>query len=336
MKLYTLIITFLLYSSLSSHASLDDKLLKVESEVMARNVALNNDYLNRTNQKFGIRHYGTSKTNQAIFLRGNDKLVILYHGFMASPFEMLSLGEYLRDKTGSSIYIPIIPGFAAHYKVNGKYNFKEWQESVKDNIDFMKQHFSHISLVGYSIGAGLLADYSLRNELDEKIKSLTLLSPFYKGAPWQVTFLGATVTGGLLSTLNKLFKVKKIKLETVDKIVKGKYRDLDIILKDKVNYTQVFSVKAATTLMQLTRSLKLIRNSKSIDIPVFLGYSKADQTISWRYAKRFTKRHFKNIESTYIINKEQAVPHEIVVPDKELNPNFLELFSGVSDFISSH
>jgi alpha-beta hydrolase superfamily lysophospholipase len=149
-----------------------------------------------------------------------------------------------------------------------------------------------------------------------------LLSPFFKGASWQQTWAGATTAKGFLAILKSVFRLKKVSLSRVDRISRGKYRDLDILLNDPDTYDQAFSLRAGMNILTLTRALKSIRNKVQSDIPTSVAVSAADQTISWKYALKFSKRHFSELQDTLVLPKEEMTPHEIVVPDESLNKAF--------------
>ena len=300
-----------------------------------KNVQINLEYLKKTKGKFGIKNFKNKNTNKSLYIKGNEKLLIMFHGFMASPYEMKALAEYLHERSGYSIYMPLIPGLGAHYKVGKKYGFDDWEKSIIDNIELSKDCFKEIGLVGYSIGAGLLTNYILREKQKGNIKNLTLLSPFYNGAPWQGSVLGANVSIGSLNFLYYVLQVKKIKLSNVYKLSGKKYRDLLVLLNDPEHYTQTFSLKSAKNIMDITKSLKLIRNNKTSGIDTFVAYSESDQTISTSFVDEFLDRHFTNVKRKLVIEESLNIPHEIVVPDQQLNPYYENLYSEVGDFLEN-
>lgn len=323
----------LLLSFFFSSVVLGNCVQSIKDDISTLNNKIHQEYSLITEGKSGIKNFSQAKSNEAIFIEGDNKVLVLFHGFMASPREMLALGQHLYQTLGHSIYIPMIIGFGAVSEVNEAYNFEDWQRSLASNIALMERCYADIGVVGYSIGAGILTDHLLSESASKNIKSVVLLSPFFKGHAWQMPALGTALSKGMLNSVRYLFRVKKIKLTTVDKLTRGRYKDLRVLIDDPDTYTQSFSVKSGKALMDITKSLKRVASSKQSHLPTFLAYSKSDQTISWRFAQKFTSKHFSHIEDSLVIEKEENIPHEIVVPRLDLNPSFSELYDRISTFL---
>tara|TARA_R110000868_G_scaffold38661_1_gene135010 strand:+ start:9260 stop:10261 length:1002 start_codon:yes stop_codon:yes gene_type:complete len=306
----------------------------LQSEIKNLSNEIHSEYLSHTKGKHGIKNFEKERTNEALFIEGDDKVIVMFHGFMASPREMLPLAKSIHQELGHSIYIPMIRGFGAVSEINEKYNFEHWRQGVSHNIALVSKCFSTIGVIGYSIGAGMLVDHLLSNELSPKVKSVALLSPFFKGHSWQVPALGTTVSKSMLNLVRYVLRVERVKLTTVDKIMRGKYKDLQVLIDDPDTYTQSFSVISGKALMDITKALKSKDNNMTSELPTFLAYSKSDQTISWRFARRYVDRHFTNVEDTYTLEKDLSIPHEIVVPNSELNPTYTELYQRINAFLS--
>ncbi|MBH47744.1 MAG: hypothetical protein CME71_06200 [Halobacteriovorax sp.] len=292
------------------------------------------EYLGHTKGKHGIKNFEQERTNEALFIEGDDKVIVMFHGFMASPREMLPLAKSIHQELGHSVYIPMIRGFGAVSEINDKYNFDHWRLGVSQNIALVTKCFSSIGVIGYSIGAGMLVDHLLSDKLSPKVKSVALLSPFFKGHSWQAPALGTTVSKSVLNLMRYVLRVERVKLTTVDKVVRGKYKDLQVLIDDPDTYTQSFSVISGKALMDITKALKDKDRDITSELPTFLAYSKSDQTISWRFARRYVDRHFKQVDDTFILEKDLAIPHEIVVPNSELNPTYIELYQRINAFLS--
>lgn len=283
--------------------------------------ALDLEYQIKTFGEWGVRGFGETYSNVPVFLQGNGDLIVLLHGFMASPPEMLPLGRVINESVGASVYIPLIPGFGGNADISQLYRFADWQQALEDSVRWGRNCFERVYIVGYSVGAGLSAQYVLAGD-SLAIDGQVLLSPFFKGAPWQQTWAGASMTKGFLAVLKSVFRLKKVTLARVDSLSRGKYRDLDILLNDPETYDQAFSLQAGMNILSLTRALKSIRNKVQSDIPTSVAVSAADQTISWKYALKFSKRHFARLHGTLVLPREDKIPHEIVVPDADLNASF--------------
>jgi alpha-beta hydrolase superfamily lysophospholipase len=283
--------------------------------------ALDLEYRIKTFGTWGIRGFEGPASNAPIFIEGNENLVVLYHGFMASPPEMLPLGRQIHEALGASVYIPLIPGFGANVEVSQLYRFSDWEQAVEESLRWARHCFSRVYVVGYSVGGGLIAHHVLAPD-HGTVDGQVLLSPFFKGAAWQQTWAGAVATKGFLAILKSLFRFKMISLEKIASITRGKYRDLRILLQDPAIYDQSFALQAGMNISDLTRALKSIPNRRTSDVPTAVAISASDQTISRKYALKFSERHFSDLRSTLVLAEEEQIPHEIVVPHDELNPAF--------------
>jgi esterase/lipase len=283
--------------------------------------ALDLEYRIKTFGTWGIRGFKGPDSNAPIFVEGNDDLVILYHGFMASPPEMAPLGRMINETLGASVYMPLIPGFGANVEVSQLYRFPDWVQAVEESLHWGKNCFGRVFVVGYSVGGGLIAHHVLAAD-HETIDGQVRLSPFFKGAPWQQTWAGAVAARSFLAILKTIFRFKKISLERVASITRGNYRDLNILLEDPATYDQSFALQAGMNISDLTRALKAVPNRTSSDVPTAVAISESDQTISRKYALKFPERHFSDIRDTLVLAEEEQIPHEIVVPHDELNPAF--------------
>ena len=307
---------------------------ELQTAVDNNNASIHKRYLALSAGEHGIRNMGGEKDNSAIFLAADsDKAVILFHGFMASPPEMEGLGRYLHEQLGCNVYIPIIPGFASDHSMSRHYNFEDWRNCITDSIDLMSLACHDISLVGYSIGGGIVVDYLMGGEVSSKVTSVSLLSPFLKGANWQLPFFGTVAAKIVLSLLAGRSRLRGITLHKINKISGGLYTDLPTLLEDADTYSQSFTFESAIKLMDLFAAIKRIETDDANALPVFFAYTECDKTINWRYAQRYIAKHFNHVQDTFVIPKELAVPHEIIVNKLSVNPDARALYKKVADFI---
>lgn len=109
-------------------------------------------------------------------------LVVVVHGFIASPFEVADLASELARSTGYDVYCPLIFGFGSSPKVAGSVSREQWRQVLKGELEALNKGYSRLHLVGFSLGAALSLDY-LRNTPPERHPlSLTLISPFIEPA----------------------------------------------------------------------------------------------------------------------------------------------------------
>lgn len=304
--------------------------------VEERDRALHWRYLYETNGRQGIRSYEEAGSNASILIPGSDQLVVLWHGFMASPPEMEPLGRHLHRALGATIYIPLIPGFGSGHKVADRSAFEDWRESVRADLEVASGCHSAIALVGYSIGGGLILDYLLDPETEPPsgIRSVTLLSPYIETAGWMAPALRSLPRAGFMRLLRTGLRLRRLKLETLYRWSRRRYRDLSVLLDHPETYDQSFSLKAGINMLRLTRRLRGVAEGATSGLPVQLALSEADRTVGWSFTESFVARHFSSVETVVRYPAEDEIPHQIVVP--EVNPRHDELFSFVADFVERH
>ena len=91
---------------------------------------------------------------QEHFFRGNEKCVLLIHGYTGSPHDMLYLGKRLHESE-FSVYIPRLPGHGTNHVDFLNSNYDQWLRSVVDAYINLKKEFSEVFCCGLSMG-GLL------------------------------------------------------------------------------------------------------------------------------------------------------------------------------------
>ncbi len=143
--------------------------------------ALDNEYKRIRKSAKGIR-----EGNGPGILPGfRDEAIILVHGFIATPFEVIDLGRKLNEE-GYTVYMPLIPGFGSTAKVSNAYTLKKWRTTVADAVEIMSPCYKKISLFGFSLGGALVSEFVLTKVSqhglykDIQIKSVGLLAPYYE------------------------------------------------------------------------------------------------------------------------------------------------------------
>lgn len=98
--------------------------------------------------------------NNAIFLpRGGNVGVLLLHGYTSNHNEFLELADYLADR-GITVLAPSIAGHGTTEDNLSQTNIIDWQRSVGQSFDFLKQQVDKVYIVGSSFGGNLALDYA--------------------------------------------------------------------------------------------------------------------------------------------------------------------------------
>lgn len=100
---------------------------------------------------------GESKSREVgkpLFMAGEkDKVgIVLIHGFLASPGELLQLAEHLNQQ-GYAIYIVRLAGHGTHDTELKAVTLQCWQESVKRGYAALSHDHAKVAFVGFSAGA---------------------------------------------------------------------------------------------------------------------------------------------------------------------------------------
>ncbi len=297
---------------------------------------LHRRYLYETNGRQGIRGFEEDTSNASILIPGSDRLVLLWHGFMASPPEMEPLGRFLHRALGATIYIPLVPGFGSGHEVADKFDLDAWRTSMREVIEVGTACSGELALVGYSIGGGLVADFLLSSTLaaSNSVRSVVLLSPYIETAGWMAPALRARPRAGFMHGLRSVLRLRSLRLETLYRWSRSRYRDLEVLLAHPEIYDRNFSLKAGLNMLRLTRRLRSIAPDAASELPTLLAYSEADRTVGWAFTHAFVERHFPATDPVIRYPASDRIPHQIVVP--EVNSAHQELFAEIAGFLERH
>jgi carboxylesterase len=119
--------------------------------------------------------------HQPFFLGGGGAAALLVHGFPGTPAEMRPVAEALH-KQGWSVQGILLPGFGSQFAEILQRGYTDWMEAVHQALQTLKQKYSPVLLIGYSLGGALSLAAAEQGEPD----GLVLLSPFWRlGTPLQ-------------------------------------------------------------------------------------------------------------------------------------------------------
>ena len=102
-----------------------------------------------------------SKYAKEFYFRGNNTGVLLIHGFTGTPYEMRSLGEFLRDK-GCTVRGILLKGHGTKPEDMKRCSYRDWIHGAVEGYRSLKQECDEVFAVGFSMG-GLLSLYLARN-----------------------------------------------------------------------------------------------------------------------------------------------------------------------------
>ena len=120
----------------------------------------------------------TRDANWFRFMADNDNApgIVLVHGFLASPAEMIQLGDKLNKKGFNVIGVRLKGHGTSPWDLAGR-NWQDWADSVKRGFDIIRASSREVHIIGFSTG-GLLALHQAVAYPDEKLASvITVSSP---------------------------------------------------------------------------------------------------------------------------------------------------------------
>lgn len=113
----------------------------------------------------------------------SNSLAILIHGFSGTPDDFRELAKFLVSQ-GISVKAPLLAGHGRHWVNLEQSSYYDWWKSVDDELKEAQGRYKYIFLIGYSFGANLALDLSIR--YPQTITGVVSLgiSVFLKGEFW--------------------------------------------------------------------------------------------------------------------------------------------------------
>ncbi|MBP2650881.1 MAG: Carboxylesterase [Firmicutes bacterium] len=237
---------------------------------------------------------------EPFFLPGEDKGVLLVHGFTGSPSEMLLLGEHL-NQLGYTVLGPRLCGHGTNVEDMARTNWLHWYGAVEDGYYILKAVTKSVAVVGLSMG-GLLA---LKLAHEYPVSKVAALS-----AP---IFINERRLP--LLPIYRLFK----------KFVLKKRRKLPVDIRYSVNYD-------ATPLSSLTSLLEFIKHVDKllpeIKVPALVIQSRREHTVKPESAEYIYSRLGSRHKQLVWLERSG----HIVTLDIERN----KVFDCVSEFLADN
>src|SRR5690606_32782666 len=89
------------------------------------------------------------------FYRGNHIGCLVVHGFMASPAEVVWVGQHLAEQ-GYTVYVPRLTGHGIDPTHMQRMIWQDWYAQVLDAYHILRQQCDVVVAIGHSMG-GLLS-----------------------------------------------------------------------------------------------------------------------------------------------------------------------------------
>lgn len=269
-----------------------------------------------------------------------SKAVLLLHGFIGSPVEVDTLARALQE-CGYTVLSPLLNGFGGSISARNSASLSKWKENLKTGIERLEECFPEgISLVGFSLGSGLILQGIFDSTMSKSVKSVVLISPYVEpalpAAKWINDFSIALSRNGkrpiferLRNTVNN--EKDMINFDFLYKISSN--AELKTLMKGPEIYESGMPLLAAKQTLKLVEELTALSPSLISTIPSFTIVTEADQSIDPTKAIEFVKTHFARPEFK-IYPKADKIGHQLIYSDSE--NDVLKMNESILEFLNRH
>jgi len=190
-----------------------------------------------------------------------EKLVIFIHGFMGSPDHFVDLAELVYEHGCSTLSI-LLPGHGAGMREFVRSDMDDWTRHVQEEIDKVRDKYKTIFLVGHSMGGLLAINASLVKA--NRIAGLVLIAVPMK-----------------LNLKSVYLKLRLLTFPRENEIKQAYVKSKSIGTSAVFYYPCI--IRPILSLFQLIKQTK--QRLPEVSVPVYLFYSKSDETVSYKSAK---------------------------------------------------
>ncbi|MBU4332192.1 alpha/beta fold hydrolase [Patescibacteria group bacterium] len=238
---------------------------------------------------------------------GSQSLALLIHGFTGSIYDLREIGEYLAGQGIDAMGVRLA-GHGSCPEDLAKTTSGDWWQSVDKEIQAVKDKYQKIFLVGYSFGANLAIDFSVR--YPDIIKSVILLGPS--------VYIRRDRFYRLMLPLKRIFfnyQTKKL----------GNKKEL-LEYEDRGGYTKV-AIKNIKDFFDFTRNYTK-KEASLVRVPTLIIQSTRDRVV-----------HPKS--ALYVYKQIRSAKKELMLlDDHEHNPFFCdqkhEIFEKITGFLKDN
>jgi len=124
-----------------------------------------------------------NQREKGIFLKGNDRAVLLIHGITGTPAEMNYLAKAL-NKAGYTVLCSILPHHCSSLKELKKVTWQEISEACSQDLHSLKAQHTKVFVAGLSMGA--LMSIHLACNFPQEVSGIIALAPTLSYDGWAV------------------------------------------------------------------------------------------------------------------------------------------------------
>lgn len=215
---------------------------------------------------------------EGFYIQGSDHGVMLIHGGGGgTAADMREISQYIHEKTGFSIFVPLLPGYGTSKEDLLEIQAEDWLNSVKNWFIEFKNENKKVFLVGHSMG-GVLA--------------LTLAGEFSTDVSGIISVSAPIKLKGFLIKLVPFFKLfvkywKQNDLEKWAKATNGVWAGYEYIPLSVVGKFQKLIKQNKQQLHRITAPILIIQGrhdefvTNKSPTQIFENVSSTDKKIKW-------------------------------------------------------
>lgn len=307
----------LVFFSRFAHASICDIALSAQ-------IQLDTQKQDQRYQAMG--HGGIRPGNQAQFRVGtNGRAILVLHGFLASPFEVESIAIRLNQE-GFTVYSPLVFGFGTSPQNANQVEMADYRQSVQTSFERLSTCYNDISLIGMSWGAALASDFVLNDSLGQRVRSLVLISPYFKAKQFGAEAINVWTSKYIEVLPNWVARLTAPNDHRVSRLYPQFHTPGLPLL------TVIESLKFCDLLPAIDQRKKDAGIAWRSPVPTFLATTDADETVDPKFGRLYATDHYPNLTFlTY--EKALRIPHQIPVAD--VNPQLPALLDRIVAHIQS-
>jgi carboxylesterase len=222
--------------------------------------------------------------HQPFFLAAGSAAALLVHGFPGTPAEMRPLAETLHEQ-GWTVQGILLPGFGSQFAEILQRGYGDWLEAVGQALQLLKQKYSPVLLIGYSLGGALSIGVTAGFEPD----GLVLLSPFWRlGTPLQ-RLIGTVLRPFLPSYFRPLQKAD-LADPKLQRSLQDFFPDIDLNDPEARAWLRDLQVPISVIDQIMKTGKQAYRSARSIGVPTLVVQGAEDELVRPQNTQKLVER----------------------------------------------
>jgi carboxylesterase len=161
----------------------------------------------------------------AFALEGDERGVLLVHGFTGTPFEMRFLGERLTER-GMTVVGLCLPGHGTTPEALDRTLWTDWYGEVEQELEALRRRCRTVAVIGQSLG-GLLTLHLAASRGDELAAAVSLAAPLWLAPSARALIAAARRAPALTTVLRHI--VKRDGSDVADRVMKARNPSYPVI-----------------------------------------------------------------------------------------------------------